>query len=70
MLDDFGEHSATSWAQEKLYQLINYRYNARLATVITTSLHLDDMESSVSSRLADLKISTSSSRSLLLITVI
>ena len=38
ILDDFGEHSATPWAQEKLYQLINYRYNARLATVITTCL--------------------------------
>jgi len=37
VLDDFGEHSATSWAQEKIYQLINYRYNARLATVITTA---------------------------------
>jgi DNA replication protein DnaC len=58
VLDDFGEHSATSWAQEKLYQLINYRYNARLATVITTCLSLDEMESSVGSRLADLQICT------------
>jgi DNA replication protein DnaC len=58
VLDDFGEHSATSWAQEKLYQLINYRYNAQLATVITTGLSLDEMDGSVSSRLADLKTST------------
>ena len=58
VLDDFGEHSATPWAQEKLYQLINYRYNAQLATVITTVLSLDDMDGSVSSRLADLKIGT------------
>jgi DNA replication protein DnaC len=57
VLDDFGEHSATPWAQEKLYQLINYRYNAQLATVITTGLSLDEMEGSVGSRLADLKIS-------------
>jgi DNA replication protein DnaC len=56
ILDDFGEHSATPWAQEKLYQLINYRYNARLATVITTCLSLDEMDSSVGSRLADLQI--------------
>ncbi|MBI4285680.1 MAG: ATP-binding protein [Chloroflexi bacterium] len=53
MLDDFGEQSATSWAQEKLYQVINYRYNNRLATVITTSYALDEVESRVSSRLAD-----------------
>jgi DNA replication protein DnaC len=57
VLDDFGEHSATPWAQEKLYQLINYRYNAQLATVITTGLSLDEMDGSVGSRLADLKIS-------------
>ena len=59
VLDDFGEHSATSWAREKLYQLINYRYNAQLATVITTVLSLEDMDGSVGSRLADLKVCTS-----------
>ena len=57
ILDDFGEQSATSWAQEKLYQVINYRYNARLPTVITTSCSLDEIESRVSSRLTDIKIS-------------
>ena len=57
VLDDFGEHSATSWAQEKLYQLINYRYNARLATVITTCLNLDEIENRVSSRMVDPSIS-------------
>jgi len=36
ILDDFGEQSTTPWAQEKLYQVINYRYNALLPTVITT----------------------------------
>jgi DNA replication protein DnaC len=58
ILDDFGEQSATLWAQEKLYQLINYRYNARLATVITTCLSLDEIESRISSRMADTKLST------------
>ncbi len=61
ILDDFGEQSSTPWAQEKLYQVINYRYNARLPTVITTRYSLDDIlervESSISSRLADPKIS-------------
>jgi len=57
ILDDFGEHSATPWAQEKLYQLINYRYNARLATVITTCLNLEEIESRVSSRMVDPSIS-------------
>ncbi len=37
ILDDLGTHSATPWAQEKLYQVFNYRYNARLPTVITVA---------------------------------
>jgi DNA replication protein DnaC len=58
VLDDFGEQSTTSWAQEKLYQVINYRYNAQLPTVITTSRALEEMEVRISSRLADRKMST------------
>ncbi len=58
VLDDFGEQSTTSWAQEKLYQVINYRYNARLPTIITTSRALEEMEPRISSRLADRKMST------------
>ena len=57
ILDDFGEQSTTPWAQEKLYQVINYRYNARLATVITARCSLDEIDSPVSSRLADPRIS-------------
>jgi len=57
VLDDFGEQSATPWAQEKLYQVINYRYNARLATVITTCNSLDEIEPRISSRLVDPRIS-------------
>jgi DNA replication protein DnaC len=57
ILDDFGEQSTTPWAQEKLYQVINYRYNARLATVVTTRCSLDEIDSPISSRLSDPKIS-------------
>ncbi len=62
VLDDFGEQSTTPWSREKLYQVINYRYNARLPTVITTRLSLEEIfkevEGSISSRLVDPKIST------------
>ncbi|MCH7580496.1 MAG: ATP-binding protein, partial [Chloroflexi bacterium] len=34
VLDDLGTQSATPWAEEKLFQLINHRYNARLPTVV------------------------------------
>ncbi len=57
ILDDFGEQSTTPWAQEKLYQVINHRYNARLATVITTCCSLDEIETRISSRFVDPKIS-------------
>jgi DNA replication protein DnaC len=57
ILDDFGEQSTTPWAEEKLYQIINHRYNARLATIITSTLSLDEMDTPISSRLVDPKIS-------------
>jgi DNA replication protein DnaC len=57
VLDDFGEQASTPWVQEKLYQVINYRYNARLATVITTSLTFEEMDTRIRSRFIDKKIS-------------
>jgi DNA replication protein DnaC len=44
VLDDLGTQSATAWAREKLYQLFNYRYNARLPTVVTMSMAVEDLE--------------------------
>lgn len=57
ILDDFGEQSGTPWAQEKLYQLINYRYNARLPMVVTMCLSLEEVEGRISSRMVDPKLS-------------
>ena len=37
VLDDLSLESATPWAREKLAQLLDHRYNARLPTVITTA---------------------------------
>ncbi|MBI2856979.1 MAG: ATP-binding protein [Chloroflexi bacterium] len=56
ILDDLGEHAATSWAQEKLYQIVNHRYNARLPTVITTCLSLEQIEPRIASRMADPRV--------------
>ncbi|MGE5618293.1 MAG: ATP-binding protein [Sphingomonadaceae bacterium] len=58
ILDDLGAHSSTPWAEEKLFQLVNHRYNHRLPTVITTNQSLDEMDERLASRLADLKVST------------
>ncbi len=57
VLDDFGKQTTTPWAQEKLYQVINYRYNALLPTVITTNCSPDEIDSPIISRFADSKIS-------------
>jgi DNA replication protein DnaC len=53
ILDDLGTQSSTPWAQEKLFQLLNHRYNAQLPTVITTNQRLDDLEPRLRSRLLD-----------------
>lgn len=58
ILDDLGSHTATSWAEEKLYQLINYRYNGLLPTVITTNLTASQLEPKVRARLTDPQVST------------
>jgi len=58
VLDDFGEQATTPWAQEKLYQVINYRYNAQLPTVVTTCYSLEEIEGRISSRLVDQKVGT------------
>lgn len=57
ILDDLGAQSTTPWAQEKLYQVINYRYNAKLPTVITTTCSTDELDPPISSRIVDPKIS-------------
>jgi len=53
VLDDLGTESVTAWAKEKLYQLVNYRYNAQLPTVVTTNRALDQIDGRIVSRLAD-----------------
>jgi DNA replication protein DnaC len=53
ILDDLGAQSSTAWAQEKLFQLLNHRYNAQLPTVITTNQRLEDIEPRLRSRLLD-----------------
>jgi DNA replication protein DnaC len=58
ILDDLGIESPTPWAVEKLYQILNHRYNARLPTVITTNRSLDDLEQRLRSRLYDRDIAS------------
>ncbi len=56
VLDDLGTQSTTPWAKEKLYQLFNFRYNARLPTVITTADTLDEIDPRLRERLLDKRL--------------
>lgn len=58
VLDDLGAQSGTAWADEKLFQLINYRYNARLPTIFTTNSRKAELGSRLIARLTDPQIST------------
>ncbi len=57
ILDDLGSHNTTPWAQEKLFQLFNYRYNAQLPTVVTTNHELEEIDRRIRSRLTDPSLS-------------
>jgi DNA replication protein DnaC len=58
ILDDLGTESATAWAREKLYQLFDYRYNARLPTVVTTAKWIEEVDPRLATRLLDARVCT------------
>jgi DNA replication protein DnaC len=53
ILDDLGTQSGTPWAQEKLFQILNHRYNAQIPTVVTTNLNLERIDERLRMRLTD-----------------
>ncbi len=53
VLDDLGTQSETSWAREKMFQVLNHRFNAELPTVITTNHVLEELDERLRTRLSD-----------------
>ena len=54
VIDDLGTEQPSSWAGEKLFQLINHRYNGSLPTVITANeAGLQAVDARIRSRLSD-----------------
>ena len=51
VLDDLSMTNATPWAQEKLFQVINHRYNNALPTVVTVRGPLQRLDDSLRTRL-------------------
>ncbi len=54
VLDDLGAQQSSPWANEKLFQLLNYRYNMGMPTVITANPRgLQGIDERIGSRLMD-----------------
>ena len=59
ILDGLGAMQLSSWSEEKLYQILNYRYYNKLPTVITSPLSLEEIEKDYSAlfvRMADKRL--------------
>lgn len=56
VLDDMGAERSTPFAEDKLFQIVGYRYEERLPTIITTSHQIEDIAATrprIASRLQD-----------------
>ncbi len=58
ILDDWGAHSDTPWADEQLYLILNHRTERALPTVVTSNLPIEELEPRVRSRLLNRHLST------------
>jgi DNA replication protein DnaC len=59
VLDDLGTQQSSPWANEKLFQLLNHRYNSSLPTVITANREgLRATDARIRSRLNDVHLVT------------
>jgi len=59
ILDDLGTQRSSPWANEKLFQLLNHRYNTRTPTVITIHPRaLHELDEHIRSRLSDVSLVT------------
>ena len=57
ILDDLGTENTTAWAREKLFQIVNHRYNYALPTVITSNRKPEDLDQRIFSRMSDRTLS-------------
>ncbi len=52
VLDDFGAHLGTQWAEETLYDLIDSRYEEGLSTIITSNKSIEELTEVAEGRIA------------------
>jgi DNA replication protein DnaC len=54
VLDDLGAERGTAWAEEKLFQIINHRYNRRAALLVAMNPDPETLEERIADRLCDI----------------
>lgn len=52
VLDDIGAENLTSWAEETLFRIVNYRYLHRRATFFTSNIPINRLPERLASRIA------------------
>jgi DNA replication protein DnaC len=57
LLDDIDAAAGTPWAREKLFQVVNHRYNAELPTVFTCTARPQQLDDRLATRLCDERLS-------------
>src|SRR5690606_13289811 len=55
VMDQLDLTNASPWSLEKLRQIINHRYVARLPTVFTSAQEFNNLDPAIRSRLADVR---------------
>ncbi len=50
VIDDFSTRTFTAWANERLFQILNFRYNEKLPTLIASTERTSDMDPRIRSR--------------------
>ena len=53
IVDDFGAEKRSTWTDERVYLIVNYRLERDLPTLFTTNLPLDKLEERVLSRISN-----------------
>lgn len=53
ILDDLGTENATDWAFEKLYRILDARYDRQLPTILTTNVDIERINDRIMSRFSE-----------------
>lgn len=56
VLDDLNTQNSSSWAKEKLFQILDFRYVNRLPTILTSAQEINDIDERIRSRLLDSRV--------------